>query len=629
MLELLRKAAKTWVAKALLLLLVGSFGVWGVQSSMFGGSTDSVVTVGDQKVSNTEFQITFNSAMAALSQRWGTRLTLEQAKLFGIEGSVVNQLVSGAALDQLAQNMKLGLSEDRLLQLIQEEPGFKDETGAFSRQVMDQRLYNAQIRAEDYLKSKSKEAIRSQIADAVTSGFQAPKTLTDALQAFAMERRSIDYLILTSANIEPVKTPDASVLEKWFTDNKAKYRAPEYRKIAYVKLEPVDIADKTAISDEQVKQDYDKHKDTYRTPETRTIEQLTFTDKASADTAAAKLAAGTTFDQLVAEQGKTATDVLLGDFTREKMPSEAMSAAAFAVKTDGAITPVTDGLLGPVILRITNIRPETVKPLGEVKDAIRQQLALVLANDEIQNVYDRFEDARASGSSLPEVAKQLQLKSVIIDAIDATGRDPKDVEIKDIPGGDKLLAEAFKTEPGVEALPLTLDDGGYVWFEIEGTTPDRDRTLDEVKDRVTKDWLAEQQDLELDKKAEEVTKQIVGGAKMTDVASELKIAVETKSALQRGMEDAVLGASAINAAFGGPDGFITSAAGGDPKSRIVLQVTDVKIDVQVDALDDKSSQIKQLANSAGEDILSQVVNELKQEYGVSMNRTLANQLMVR
>lgn len=629
MLELLRKAAKTWVAKALLLLLVGSFGVWGVQSSMFGGSTDSVVTVGDQKVSNTEFQITFNSAMAALSQRWGTRLTLEQAKLFGIEGSVVNQLVSGAALDQLAQNMKLGLSEDRLLQLIQEEPGFKDETGAFSRQVMDQRLYNAQIRAEDYLKSKSKEAIRSQIADAVTSGFQAPKTLTDALQAFAMERRSIDYLILTSANIEPVKTPDASVLEKWFTDNKAKYRAPEYRKIAYVKLEPVDIADKTAISDEQVKQDYDKHKDTYRTPETRTIEQLTFTDKASADTAAAKLAAGTTFDQLVAEQGKTATDVLLGDFTREKMPSEAMSAAAFAVKTDGAITPVTDGLLGPVILRITNIRPETVKPLDEVKDAIRQQLALVLANDEIQNVYDRFEDARASGSSLPEVAKQLQLKSVIIDAIDATGRDPKDVEIKDIPGGDKLLAEAFKTEPGVEALPLTLDDGGYVWFEIEGTTPDRDRTLDEVKDRVTKDWLAEQQDLELDKKAEEVTKQIVGGAKMTDVASELKIAVETKSALQRGMEDAVLGASAINAAFGGPDGFITSAAGGDPKSRIVLQVTDVKIDVQVDALDDKSSQIKQLANSAGEDILSQVVNELKQEYGVSMNRTLANQLMVR
>jgi len=629
MLELLRKAAKTWVAKALLIMLIGSFGIWGVHSSMFGASTDAVVTVGDQKVSNTEFQITFSSAMAALSQRWGTRLTLEQAKLFGIESSVVNQLVYGAALDQLAQQMKLGLSEDRLLQLIQEEPGFKDESGAFSRRVMDQRLYAAQIRAEDYLESKSKEAVRSQIADAVTSGFVAPKALTEALRAYASERRSIDYLILTYANIDAVTAPDNAVLEKWFTDNKKKYRAPEYRKLSYVKLEPVDIADVSAISDEQVQQDYDKHKDTYRTPATRTIEQLTFADKAAADTAAAKLAAGTTFDALVAEQGKTATDVLLGDFTQDKMPSKAMGDAAFAVKADGAITPVTDGLLGPVILRVSNIRPEVVKPLDEVKDAIRKQLALVLANDEIQNVYDRFEDARASGASLTEVAKQLQLKSVTIEAVDATGRDPKDVEIKTIPAADKLLAEAFKTETGVEALPLTLDAGGYVWFDVEGITPDRDRSLDEVKDRAVKDWISEQQELALVKKAEEVTKQIVEGAKMADVAAGLKIAVETKGALQRGMDDAVIGTSAITAAFGGANGFVTSAAGADAKSRIVLQVTDVKTDVPTDALDDKSSQIKQLADGAGEDILSQVVNELKLEYGVSMNRPLASQLMVR
>jgi peptidyl-prolyl cis-trans isomerase D len=295
MLELLRKAAKTWVAKALLILLVGSFGIWGVHSSMFASSNDSVVTVGDQKVSNSEFRFTFQNAMAALSQRFGTRLTLEQAKAFGVESSVLNQLVSDAALDQLSNQMKLGLSEDRLLQLIQEEPGFHDETGAFSRRLMEQRLYNAQIRAEDYLQSKSKEAVRSQITDAITSGFEAPKTLTDALQAYASERRSIDYLILTSANIDAVKPPEAGVLEKWFAENKAKYRAPEYRKVSYVKLEPVDIADKSAISDEQVKQDYEKHKDTYRTPETRTIEQLTFADKASADSAAAKLAAGTTF----------------------------------------------------------------------------------------------------------------------------------------------------------------------------------------------------------------------------------------------------------------------------------------------------------------------------------------------
>ncbi|WP_137156116.1 peptidylprolyl isomerase [Rhizobium sp. FKL33] len=628
MLELLRKAAKTWVAKALLILLVASFGIWGVHSSMFSGANDAVVTVGDQKVSNSEFQFVFNGVYSQM-QRSIPGLTLEQAKLFGLESTVFGQLASAAALDQLASDMKLGMSETRLLQLIQEEPAFKDPSGAFSRQLMERRLYDARIRTEDYIKNKEREAVRVQIADAVSNGFTPPATLTKALEDFSNERRTIDYLILTNANIDPIGAPTDAALAKWFEDNKGKYRAPEYRKITYVKLEPSDIADATAVTDEDVKADYDKHIDAYRTAETRTVEQLTFASKAEADAAAAKLAAGTTFDQLVAEQGKTATDVLLGDFTKDKLPTPAMADAAFAVKTEGGVTPVTDGLLGPVILRVTNIKPEVVKPLDAVKDDIRKQLALVRANDEIQGVHDRFEDTRASGASLAESASQLQLKSVTIDAVDATGRDPSEKEVANLPEQARLLTEAFKTDEGVEPLPLDLANGGYVWFEVNGVTPDRDRKLEEVRAKVVADWTREQQQLALAKKAEEISKQVRDGAKIADVAATLKIAVESKADIKRGMDDAVLGAAAINAAFGGPEGFVTAAAGADGQSQIVLKVTDVQNTPPTDALENNSEQIKQAAARAGDDFLDQLVSELQAEYGVSVNRTLANQLMVR
>jgi peptidyl-prolyl cis-trans isomerase D len=627
MLELLRKAAKTWVAKALLIVLVGSFGVWGIQSRIFASGSDSVITVGSQKVSNTEFQLAFNNAINSISQQFGKRLTVEQARMFGVENQVYGQLMSGAALDQLASNMKLGLSEARLLQLIQADPAFQDETGAFNRRLMDERLNGARIRVEDYISLKSKEAVRTQIADAMAKGFEPPKTLTDALQTYVNERRSIDYLMLTKDNIDPVKTPADDVLAKWFEGNKKKYQAPEYRKITYVKLEPADIADASAVTDAQVKEDYDKRKDSYRTPENRTIEQLAFPDKAAAEAAAAKLAAGTTFDQLVTEQGKTPTDVLLGDFTRDKMPSKAMADAAFAVKADGGVTPVVDGLVGPVILRITNIRPETVKTLDDVKDDIRKQLALVQANDDIQSVYTRFEDSRASGATLPEVAKQLQLKAVTLDAVDASGKDVKGNEIKGIPDGSQLLAEAFKTEEGVEPLPLDLQDGGYIWFEVNSVTPARDRKLEEVKDKVVADWTAEQTAAALAKKAAEVSKEIAGGTKMADAAAKLKIAVETKTNFKRNSDDDVIGTAAVNAAFDGPDGFVTSAAGGD--GQIVLQVTDVNDQPQTDALDNSADRIKQIAAGAGEDIFSQMVTELETEYGATVNRQLANQLMVR
>ena len=141
MLQSLRKAADTWVMKLILVIMVFAFGFWGVRASMFAASSNAVVTVGDQRVSDVEFRIAFNNVVNMISQQFGTRLTLEQAKMFGAEQMVYGRLVSGAALDQLAADMKLGLSEDRILTLIQEEPAFKDPTsGAFSRERMDKTL---------------------------------------------------------------------------------------------------------------------------------------------------------------------------------------------------------------------------------------------------------------------------------------------------------------------------------------------------------------------------------------------------------------------------------------------------------------------------------------------------------
>ncbi|RYE54786.1 MAG: peptidylprolyl isomerase, partial [Rhizobiaceae bacterium] len=388
MLQSLRRAADTWAAKLLLIVMVFAFGIWGVHASMFASSATSVVTVGNQKVSDTEFRIAFNNVVNMISQQFGTRLSLEQAKMFGAEQMVYGRLVSGAALDQLAENMKLGLTEERILMAIQDEPAFKDPaTGGFNRERMMAQLQAGNIRQEDYLKSVTQQAVRSQIVDAISDGFAAPKVLSDALKAYGAESRDIDYLILGSSNIDAIKPPADDVLAKWFEANKDKYKAPEYRKFSYVKLEPADIADPTAVSDESIKEDYERRKESYRTPENRTIEQLAFADKAAADAAAAKLASGTTFDQLVTEQGKTASDVLLGDFRKDTMPTPAMADAAFGVKTDGGTTAVVEGLVGPVIMRITNIRPEVVKTLDDVKEDIRKELALSLANEEIENVY--------------------------------------------------------------------------------------------------------------------------------------------------------------------------------------------------------------------------------------------------
>ena len=111
MLDSMRKAASGWVAKLLLSLLVLSFGVWGVSSSMLTSSGPrSVIEVGNATVSPVEFRLAYDRQLRGMSQQFGTKLTREQAVSLGIDQQVLSQLSAGALLDNLAKDMGLGVS---------------------------------------------------------------------------------------------------------------------------------------------------------------------------------------------------------------------------------------------------------------------------------------------------------------------------------------------------------------------------------------------------------------------------------------------------------------------------------------------------------------------------------------
>ncbi|MGV8936997.1 MAG: SurA N-terminal domain-containing protein [Allorhizobium sp.] len=629
MLDTLRKAARTWVAKILMLLLVASFGIWGVSQSLVSSGSDTVVAVGNQSVSANEFRLAYQRQLSELGQRFGTQLTSEQARALGIQNQVFSQLAAGAALDQLSDDMNLGLSKDRLAGLIAEDPAFRGPGGQFDRQLFSSRLRNAGLREDDYILERSKVAVRNQIVEATADGFAAPKILVDALKQFQNESRAVDYLLLTTANIDPVAAPAEDVLSAWFETVMARYRAPEYRSFSYARLEPSDIADPSSISDEAIKADYEKQKSTFEIAGTRTIEQMTFENRDMADAAAEELAAGTSFDQLVSDQGKTATDVLLGDFTKATVPDAKLADAAFAVEKDGGTTPVIDGTFGPVILRVTNITQGRTRSFDEVKDEIRSALANEAAVADVMTVHDQFEDLRASGSSLAEAAAKLNLKAVTVDKVDRGGIDAKDVAVKDIPASDAVLAEVFKTDIGVEALPVSVGSDGYVWFDVTDIVAERDRTLDEARAKAVADWTREQEKTMLGAKTESLKQQAAAGQSLADIAATLKIAVESKSGLLRSTDDPVLGRAGVDAAFAGPIGTLGAAPGADPATQILLKVTEVNVNPTTNVLSTQDAQVATIANAAGDDILDQMVNRLQTEYGVTINQALADQAMVR
>ncbi|RVA87906.1 peptidylprolyl isomerase, partial [Mesorhizobium sp. M7A.F.Ca.US.006.04.2.1] len=235
MLGILRSAAGTWVAKGLLVLLVLSFLVWGVSGRLMGGLAghDSVITAGGTKVSINEYRLAYDRQLAVMSQQFGQRLSHEQAKALGVDNQVLAQLVSGAVLDEQARKLGLGLSKDRLAELTREDPAFKGPGGQFDRRTFEYMLQQIGMRPEDYLKNRAQVAVRQQIVEAVSDGLKAPDTFFKAVALYRGEDRTIDYLTLPKALVEPIAAPSDNVLSAYFEANKKTYAAPEYRKFSY------------------------------------------------------------------------------------------------------------------------------------------------------------------------------------------------------------------------------------------------------------------------------------------------------------------------------------------------------------------------------------------------------------
>lgn len=627
MLDTLRRGAKSWVAKLLLILLVASFGVWGISGSILNAGNDAVITVGDTVVTPNEFRLAYDRQVGVIGRQVGQRLTSEQARAFGVENQVFAQLTAGALLDEQAREMNLGLSDDRLAALIAEDPAFHDFNGRFDRGNFQRVLRSVGMSEEDYLKSRGQVAVRTQIVEAVADGLKAPEALLTALARYEAETRDVNYLLLTKANVDPITAPDDATLTAWFADNKAQYAAPEYRKITYVKLENEDIADPAAITAEAARADYEARKDRYTSAETRTIDQLVFPDRATADAAAAELAAGKSFDELVTAQGRTAADTRIGSFSKAGLPDQSLADAVFAVAQAGGVTPVVDGQFGPVIVRVAAIAPESSKSFEEVEPEIRKEMALAEAAQMLLDVHDAYEDARAGGMTLAEAATQQKLSPVTIAAVDRSARTPEGEVLDDIPQSNALLQAAFEAEAGVETPPISIGADGFVWFEVEEITPARERTLTEVREQVVADWTATKTIEALGAKATEMKDRVAKGAELSVIAEELAVAVETKYGLTRRGADAVFGEAAVASAFSGPSGLVEVASDASGENRILLKVTSVNAAAAATADSVPQGQRNQISQQIADDILDQMVARLQADYGVSINRQLAERAL--
>ena len=325
-------------------------------------------------------------------------------------------------------------------------------------------------------------------------------------------------------------------------------------------------------------------------------------------------------------EGRTIEEVQLGTFAKAQVSDAAIAEAAFALKAN-EVSQVVNGSFGPVLLRVTEITPEVVKPLTAVAEEIRKQLAVAEATRILLDAHDSYEDARAGGATLPEAAGKLNLKVYTVDAIDRQALRPDGSIVDDLPESPELLKQAFETEVGIENPAINIGTTGYVFYEVQAITPARDRTLDEVHDKVVGDWKAAEAEKRIDAKASELQKRVKDGASLDDIAAELKLEKQTKRGVKRESDDPDFGKQGVAAIFGVAEGGtgVVSSPGGD--GRIIFKVAEVFEPAGAGPDSVPEDARKSFASGLSDDLLDQLVARLQGEYDVTIDQSAIQQAL--
>ncbi len=627
MLESLRSFVTGWVAKGLLVLLVGSFALWGISGSILSGANGtSIAQVGETTVTVREFLSAYNRNMNDMQRRLGRRLTQEEGRLFGVEARTLSNVVSFAVLDEYARSQGLSLSEDTLARMLAENPQFRDSSGKFNRDTFRRAVYDAQMRESDYIALQNASAVRGQVMQSFATDTILPKVFADALSDYANEERKFSYITVTKQHADAVPAPTDEQLLSYFGANLKTYAAPEFRKLEILKVEASDLADETAISDEDIAADYESRRNSYVTPEKRRVQQIVFKSQELADTAVKALSDGSVFETILSDNDVTLADADLGQLSKSQLPA-AIQDVAFSLEINSP-SEILKGPFGPTMVRVTEITPGSTKLLDEVKDDIRKDLALRKAVDSLIDVQETVEDARAGATALSEIGQRLGVDTRVIDAIDRSARDDKGTVISDLPSSRDLLSQAFSTDVGGQASPLDVGTTGYVWYDVLEIIPARDRTLDEVKEKAIADWTSAEEAKRVTEKAEQLKKRLEAGAALNDVALEIDLLVQTTGFLKRNAGQDGFPRSATTAGYRGDDKAIILADGATAVEKLLIIVTERK-GVEAQAVEAPKEELELANQGAADDLLSQMITNLQNSYSVTQNPALISHTLTQ
>jgi peptidyl-prolyl cis-trans isomerase D len=575
-----------WWLNWFLVLIIAAFILLYVPAFLktdTGAPGEVLADVGGMPITRGEFDKAYQRQRQAYEQMYQGRLDPAALRSLGLEQRTLEGLVSQRLVALEAKRLGLRVDDETVAKRLATSPEFQRD-GRFVGADEIRRLLDMQrISVEEFEENLRERIMAEQLEALVTDGVSV--TPAEAEQEFRRrtEQVKLEYVLADASKLREGESVSEDEVKARFDSAKETYRLPERRILSYALADATALAARVSVTDREIEAYYQGHRDEFKQEEEACASHILIKVKQGeakeghADEEAKKIAqevldqarAGKDFAELAKKSsedpGSAAQGGSLGCFGRGRMVPE-FDNAAFSLVA-GETSDLVKSQFGYHIIRVTERKEETVAPLAQVKERIRQTMladgARTLAEEKMRGI----SEALRRGKTLEEAARDAGL-SVQKSAPAERGKPVPPL------ASPSLVARAFELRKGeVAKEPFALPTG-YAFIAVDDIQPSRIPELKDVQGRVRADLVEEKALV----RARELAAQVRARAEkegLDKAASALGLVrKETPALVGRGQPLAELGSTAAleEAAYSLPEKALSApvrAAGGYAVIRVL------------------------------------------------------------
>ncbi|MEM6550081.1 MAG: SurA N-terminal domain-containing protein [Pseudomonadota bacterium] len=511
MLEFFRRAAKSWAAKILIVLLIASFAVWGI-GDIFSFRLDSAVAeVGESEVTAEDYANAVVRQRQAISQQAQRLISYRDLRDAGIDRQLLIAMVSEAALTEEMRRIGIDAPDEAVSEQVRRNPAFQDGPGSFSETAYLYALSREGMVPATFEAELRKDIGREILEGAVVGAGPSLPHVAERLAAWTGETRSLSILTLPLSSAAEPGTPNNAELAAYFEENAERFREPERRTGRYLLADIAALAADEPVDESAVQALYETEVDRYTTEASRELDQISFPDRPAAAAALARIEAGEIdYDGLADELGQGGEGLSLGNVQRRDLPP-ATADAVFAVSEPGIVGPVDTPVGGAVLLRVRDVLDSVTPSLDTLRPALEQRLANERAADKAIDIANLIEERRAGGLGFEEIAAGSGATMGSFEGLAQDGMLADGTAAEGPVAQAAFLTEAFEALDAEERDILETPDGGFLLVMVDTIAETHVPALDDIRDRVAAAWVEDQRLAALEARAEIFAPKLAGG----------------------------------------------------------------------------------------------------------------------